>query len=144
MLCALLSYCLPGYKNASAPNRGEGMNAFAVPPFSPDSISSGLKYTLYAGGRHQLLISPERLQGEFIIRAYRFTPPTGSLESPKRLLLLFTAFKIIWQFRKIKRIKSSCFILLVSISDQLAVYGGRYAELRESGYIHSRKISYYR
>src|SRR6185369_16418622 len=72
--------------------------------------------TLNAGGRLRLLYSPERLQGEFIIRAYRFTPPTGSLESPKRLLLLFAAFEIMGQFRKIKRIKSSCFIFIWAFS----------------------------
>jgi hypothetical protein len=55
--------------------------------------------------------SPERLQGEFIIRAYRFTPPTGSLESPQRLLLLFTAFVDFGHFRKSSQVKSSCFIL---------------------------------
>jgi outer membrane protein len=66
--------------------------------------------TLDAGERNRLLCSPERLQGEFIIRAYRFAPPTGSLESPQRLLLLFTAFVNFCHFRNIKRIKSSCFI----------------------------------
>jgi hypothetical protein len=36
--------------------------------------------------------SKERLRGEFIVRAYRFAPTTGSLESPQQLLLLINAF----------------------------------------------------
>jgi len=59
--------------------------------------------------------SPERLQGEFIVRAYRFAPPTGSLESLQRLLLLFTAFTDFGQFRKNSRIKSSCLIIYAAV-----------------------------
>ena len=42
--------------------------------------------------QHGFLYSKERLRGEFIVCAYRFAPPTGSLESPRQLLLLINAF----------------------------------------------------
>jgi hypothetical protein len=57
-------------------------------------------FTRYEGGRFRLLDSPERLGGEFIIRAYRFAPTTGSLESTQGLLLLFTSFVILYILEK--------------------------------------------
>ena len=79
-------------------------------PKSKPGMFTWPQCTLYAGERLRLIYSPKRLRGEFTIRAYRFTPPTGSLESPKRLLLLITAFNLFDDLRKIIPQMSSCFI----------------------------------
>jgi hypothetical protein len=40
-------------------------------------------------------MSPERLQGEFSMSAYRFAPATGSLKSMLWVLFLFIAVSIV-------------------------------------------------
>ena len=79
-------------------------------PYSPGKLSARPHYSLYAGERLRLLFSPERLRGEFIVCAYRFTPPTGSLESDIDYYSSSMPLKFSYH-KNNNRAKSSCFIL---------------------------------